>query len=117
MKSFFRSIFEDKQFRRIILLTIIVIALSLLFILLKFFSLPPFIPIFNQLPWGNQRLITRAGIFIPLILSVLVFILNLISSAFIYKKNPLIARIFAVTSFLIALMTLLFIIRTIQIVS
>lgn len=117
MKNFFRNVFEDKQFGRIIFLTVIVIALSFLFVLLTFFSLPPFIPLFNQLPWGDQRITVRAGIFLPLTLSISVFILNLISSAFIYKKNPLIARLFAVTSFLIALMTLLFIIRTIQILS
>lgn len=117
MKNFFRSIFEDRQFSRITLSTIVVITVSLLFISLRFFSLPPFIPIFNQLPWGEQRIVVKIGIFLPFGLSILVFIVNLLSSVFIYKKNPLIARLLAVTSFLLALMTLLFIIRTIQIVS
>lgn len=117
MKKYFKEIFADRQFERITFLTVIVIILGLLFILLRFTSLPPFIPIFNQLPWGDQRIIGKTGIFIPLILSFAIFIINLVSSAFIYKRNPLSARLFAVTSFLIALMTLLFIIRTIQIVS
>jgi hypothetical protein len=81
-----------------------------------FFKLPPFIPLFNQLPWGMERLSEKIGIFLPLSLSWCFFIINSIIAAIIYEKMPLMSRIISVTSFLIALLTFIFIARTIQLV-
>ncbi len=116
MKKFLDNILEDRQTQRIYLATAGVLLVSLLYAALNFTSLPPFVPIFNQLPWGDARITDKLGIFIPVAVATIIFIFNLVSSSYIYKKNPLIGRLFAVTSFLIALMCFLFIIRTIQIV-
>ena len=116
MKEFFRDIRSDKLTFRGFSITFIFILLPLPYILLNYKGLPPFMPIFNQLPWGPPRLSPPWGIFLPSIISFFILIINVIFSSFLYKKTPLISRMLAVTSLLIATLTLLYVIRTIQIV-
>ena len=116
MKEFFSDIRSDKLTFRGFIATFFLILLPLPYILLNYKDLPPFIPIFNQLPWGMPRLATPLGILLPSLISLFVWILNILLSSFIYKKTPLVSRMLAVTSLLIALLTLLFVIRTVQIV-
>jgi hypothetical protein len=72
------------------------------------------VPIFNQLPWGNDRLLPTLGIFLPTLLFTLVFIFNVIFISVIYSKNPFIARVIAAVSLILAIMNFLFIIRTVN---
>lgn len=82
-------------------------------ILFSYTKLPPFIPIFNQLPWGEQRLGPTISIFIPVLASSLIFIINIPVSALTYKKIPLVARMLAAVSLLAGALTCLFIVKTI----
>lgn len=114
MNGFFKEIKEDKILFRGSVLSIAVILISLLFIILYYSSLPPLIPLFNQMPWGEDRITQVNFIFsIPAIAS-LIFVINLIFTKLIYKKTPLISRLFSMTSLLISVLSLLFIIRTIN---
>lgn len=114
MNALFENIKEDKLLERGFLLNFFIIVISLLYILLYFKNLPPFIPIFNQLPWGEQRIAETIWIFLLPVISFLILGINLISSSMFYKKNPLIARLFSVTSFLVSTLAFLFIVRTIH---
>ena len=87
--------------------------LTVFYTLINYHNLPPFIPIFNQLPWGNDRLTSTLGIFIPTIVFAIVFFFNIIFTSLVYSKNPLIARIVAAVTLILAFMNFLFIIRTI----
>jgi hypothetical protein len=116
MNGLFKDIKNDKLTFRGFTATFIFILVPIPFIIFLYRNLPPFLPIFNQLPWGPERLSSTWGIFIPLIISFIIFIFNLILSSFLYKKSPLVSRMLSIVSFLIALLTLLFIFRTIQIV-
>lgn len=113
MRGFISNIKADKITWRGFILSIFFILLTLLFILANYTKLPPFIPVFNQLPWGTQRLTQTSGIFIPIAVFSFVFILNLIISSFVYPKNPLIARMIASTTLMVAVINFLFTIRTI----
>ena len=79
-------------------------------------NLPPLIPLFNQLPWGTDRLIGKLGLFIPIVVSVGIMILNAFATRYIYEKMPIAARMLNVTGFLISLLTLFFVFRTIQLI-
>ncbi len=116
MKEFFKNIKNDRLTSRGYYLTFFLNILTIIYALFYLNSLPPFIPLFNQLPWGEKRLITSIGIFLPIFVAIAISLFNLFFSTFIYKKNPLIPRIFTLTSLLISILTLLFVIRTIQIV-
>ena len=114
MNELFKKLKEDKLLFRSFSLNFSVIFISFVYIILNFGSLPPFIPIFNQLPWGEQRIAKTIWIFLLPIIAFLIFGANLIISTRFYKKNPLIARLFSITSFLITVLTLLFLIRTVN---
>jgi len=116
MKEFFSDIRNDRITQGSFFGSIFVIFLSVVYILFYYSSLPTFIPLYNQLPWGEQRLASTSGILIPSLLAFIIFAFNLIFSSIIYKKIPLISRMLSITTLLIAILTFLFIIRTVQIV-
>ncbi len=113
MKEFFKDVIEDKTTNWGFLMSLVVIIIAFIFTAFFYNHLPPFIPIFNQLPWGEERLGITLTIFIPIFISVLFFVINLITSSLIYKSIPLVSRLLAGTTLLISLLTFLFIIRTI----
>lgn len=114
MKEFFKDLRQDSLLSRNFILNFLIIVLSFIYIFLYFGSLPPFIPIFNQMPWGDQRIAKTVWIFLLPILAFLIFGINLTLSSLFYKKNPLISRLFSITSFLISILIFLFIFRTIH---
>ena len=116
MNAFFKEIKEDKILLRGAILTTSIIFLSLASIVFLYSKLPPLIPIFNQMPWGEARIQRTVWIFIVPVIALIIFIINLIFEKLIYKKIPLIARIFSMTALLISILSFLFIIRTINIV-
>ncbi len=117
MKKISRVLRSDKILFRLSVLTFIFITISILFTIIKFSDLPPVVPVFNQLPWGEDRLSERVGIFLPIAVMILIFGTNSVASAMIYEKTPLISRMLSVTSFLVSLLGLLFIFRTIQLIT
>lgn len=117
MKEFFKDIRGDKTITFAFLIDILFIFLTIAYILFFYGKLPPFVPIFNQLPWGEQRLGPTITIFIPVLIAFLIFIINIFISTFIYKNIPLISRMFAAISLLIGILTFLFIIRTITLIA
>jgi hypothetical protein len=113
MKEFFKNILEDKTITSAFLMNIFFVIAAIGYILLSYGKLPPSIPIFNQMPWGEQRLGGTFTIFIPVLIAILILIINMLTSTSIYKQIPLISRMFAAVSLLIGILTFLFVIRTI----
>lgn len=113
MKEFFKDIAADKTITTAYLINIFFIITAVIYILFFYGKLPPFIPIFNQLPWGEQRLGSQITIFVPILAVLLVFAINIFTSASIYKKIPLISRLLAAISLLTGILTFLFSIKTI----
>ena len=117
MKNFIRYIRSDRLTFNGFMLSGAFSFVTLLYILLNYNNLPPFIPVFNQLPWGKERLVSTPGIFIPIVLFAFLFLFNIIFTSVIYSKNPLIARIVASVTLLLAVVNFLFIIRTILLIT
>ena len=113
MKEFFRDIFQDKIIISAFYINIFFIIAAIIYILISYGKLPPFVPIFNQLPWGEQRLGSTFTIFIPVLITLLLLAINIFISAVIYKKIPLISRMFAAVSLLAGTLTFLFVVKTI----
>lgn len=116
MRKFFKYLKEDRLLLRLFVVTVILIIVAVIYILINYSKLPPLLPIFNQLPWGEKRLSQTLGIFIPSVVVILILVFNIIVSALSYPRSPLISRMLAVTGFLTALLMLLFVIRTIQLI-
>lgn len=116
MKKFFKDIKNDRITRLGFVIALLLAVCIFVFTLFKYRGLPPFIPLFNQLPWGSQRLGETPTIFIPLAVVFFIFATNLIIASFVYQKMPLVARILASTSLVVSLLTILFIVKTINLV-
>lgn len=113
MKEIFKDIAADKTIVFAFFINGLFIIMSFIFILFSYRNLPPFLPIFNQLPWGEQRLGPTFTIFIPVLIALLILIINIFTAAFIYKKTPLVARMLVAVSLLTSILTCLFIIKTV----
>lgn len=116
MKKIFNTIRKDKILLSGFLGTALFTAITLIYILIFFQSLPPFVPLFNQLPWGDKRLGLRMEIFTPPLVVCAVLVINVIFCLHLYDRMPLISRIVSITTLLVSLFSLLFIIRTIGLV-
>ena len=116
MKEFFKEVKSDKTIIPAFFINGIFIIASIIFILFSYGNLPPFIPIFNQLPWGERRLGSTLTIFIPVLVALLILVINAFTSTLIYKKTPLVARMLAAVSLLTSILSFLFIIKTITLV-
>lgn len=116
MNALFKHITSDRTIITGTITSLVIIFCIFLYVFITYPNLPPFLPIFNQLTWGDARIATKEYIFLPVSLSVIIFVINLILSFFIYNKIPLIARFLVITNFLVSFFMLLFIIRIIQLV-
>jgi hypothetical protein len=116
MKEFFRELFQDKTIISAFFANAFILITSIVYVLISYGKLPPFIPIFNQLPWGEQRLGSTITVFVPILIALLIFSINIFASALIYKKNPLISRMLEAISLLITILTFLFVAKTIALI-
>lgn len=113
MKNLINNIQADKLAFRGFVISFSLTILTFLYIVINYTHLPLLIPLFNQLPWGNNRLTPTIGIFIPIVVFIAVFIFNILFTSTIYSKNPLITRFVAAVTLILAMMNFLFIIRTV----
>lgn len=113
----FNEVRSDRLIFRGFIINLLIIVITIFYILLSYRNLPPFLPLFNQMPWGEERIAKTAWIFIIPLISLTIFIFNLIYSAITYRKIPLIPRMLVITSFIVSVLALLFVVRTIQISS
>lgn len=109
----FSKFFQDKIIFFGFSITAFFIFTAFIIFLVSLRILPPYLPIYNQMPWGEQRLGTRLEIVIPIILVLVLGLSNLFFSKSIYEKMPLVARILAITSLSISFLALFFAGRTI----
>lgn len=121
IKSFYSSIhlrvmFTDRVLSWSFFTTCVLLLLFAVFVGFTYQNLPPFIPLYNQMPWGEARLGLQPFIFLPLGITVSIFMVNTLFSSILYLKVPLLSRLLAVTTLLLSFIALLFIIRTILII-
>lgn len=116
MKKLFKKINADKIIKLGTYLSLGLILLHLIYIAIYYFQLPPLLPLYNQMQWGADRLGNRIEIFLPLLITISIFSLNLVLALQIYEKMPLISRILNITGLLISILTFIFIVQTIKLV-
>ncbi len=117
MKKIIEPLIKDKATLYLVITSILILIVTLIISVFFYFRLPPYIPIFNQLPWGDERLTPTIGIFIPVAVLTFVLMFNIFFSTFLYKKNnPLLGRIISSISLLISIMNFIFIVHTILLI-
>lgn len=107
MKEKFKIILSDQFIRISLLLSLVFLLPLVVIILLTYGTLPPLIPFYNSMPWGEERLAySQVAVFLPVILITL-FVVNIAQAMFSYSKYVLVARIVLFNSFLFLLLGLL----------
>lgn len=92
MKNSYKIIFADRVVFYALIFSFFGILVQTIFSGIQFINMPPIIPLFNSLSWGQERLVNKIFIFsVPgfLLLTVLV---NFFFVSQLYKKNPLLSR-------------------------
>lgn len=116
MKNFFKKIQNDSVLSWTFWITIILIILMAIAISIAYTNIPPFIPLYNQMPWGYARLGKTYELFLLPISVLGVMIGNIIVGTRLIGKIPLLARFLFITMASLALLTFIFIIRIIFLV-
>lgn len=114
MKNLINKIKIDKIIKLGTYLSISLIFLHLVIIGIFYMILPPYIPLYNQMPWGNDQIASKIEIFIPIFITSVFFTLNLFLALKIYEKMPLLSRILSITTLLLSILSIIFIIRIIS---
>jgi hypothetical protein len=113
MKEIFKLALNDKITKWGLILSGIFLLLSIVSISFFYFSLPPLVPVFNQMPWGEKRLGIKITIFTPVLFAVVFLFLNFFISANLYEKTPLLSRMLSITAFLVSFLSFIFVARTV----
>lgn len=111
-----KYILQDKFTFLGFLVSILLLLISVGFILVSLNSLPPYLPLYNKLPWGYARLGQKGEIFIPIGIVMVFLVGNIFTASYIYPKIPLLARLICLVSFFIALFTCIYVIKIVSIV-
>lgn len=114
MKELFKKIKSDRIIKLSLFFSLSILVIHLAYLVILYNFLPPFLPIFNQMPWGKERLGVKAEIFLPLFINIAFFLLNFILTLRFYEKIPLLSRVLSTTSLLICSLSFIFIVRTVQ---
>lgn len=116
MRKWVQGLFYDKLIRQTSIVAIILLAISLVSILLFLSHLQPFIPLFNQSPWGILRLANKSALFLPVSIAFAYLLINSIIAHYVSTTMPLVSRILAITAVICALLVFSFLIRTFQLI-
>jgi hypothetical protein len=116
MKKLINTIIADRITRSAAVISWLLVIVAVGYIAVVFPSLPPYIPLYNQLGWGDPRLTERVYIILPPLLCFGIIILNTIIAALVYGEMPLVSRMAAITSLLVSALMLIFVFRVTQLI-
>src|SRR5690242_5005747 len=109
MKNLFKNFPEDRIIAWGFNLSIFFILGSILITLVFYRFLPPFLPVYNKMPWGYARVGSKIEFFIPIAIALALYIVNFILSSYLYKKVILLARFLAAATVLLSASILIFV--------
>ena len=116
MSEFSNLAKADKIIRWGMTFSLIFFVFGLGLLVLFYLKLPPLVPLFNQLPWGDERLGAKFEFFIPIIITAFFFLFNYLLSRKLYISMPLVSRILGITTLLASLLSFIFVVRTLQLI-
>jgi len=121
MKLFLKDKFlifsQEKEFRLTIQVAACLWGLSLIFLLLKWRGLPPQVPIFYSLPWGEEQLGNPIFLFLLPLSSLFFGILNYLLAIWSFRDYPLASKILIWLSVLITLLTTIALVKIILLIT
>lgn len=116
MKEFFKSIQQDSVGSWSLWVTSLLFFIILGGILVLYRSLPPYLPLYNHMPWGYARLGASYEIFVPLVTALFFVLSNTFLAKYLRSSYPLLARFLFAANVSLAFFTLIFFFRLAQII-
>lgn len=116
MNEFTKYILADRILLYGTISALVILFISIMYIAVFYPSLPPVLPVFNQLPWGVERLGGKIQIFLPTLLVLIIITINVVVSKFTYERMPLTTRMLYITTTLLSCLTFYFTVRIIQLI-
>lgn len=117
MNAFIKTIQSDKTVFLSLVFAVLLTLLHLSYLAFSYASLPPLLPLFHQMPWGEGRLGAKPQIVFPVTLAVVTIALNALLAGRLYERLPLLARILALTTLLVSVLGFLFSVRTVLLIT
>jgi len=93
------------------------IILQLVIIFIRFSSLPPQIPLYYSLPWGESQLAPASHIFLLPAFSLGILLLNLALSVFFLRQIQLLSRLLIVFSLIFSILSAITVFKIINLIS
>ncbi len=113
MNEFFKILRKDTVLQWSFWITIVIAVVTTLVIGISYQTLPPFIPLYNHMPWGYARLGKTYELFLLPALILGICCINSLLGIKMLSKNTLLARFLFVTMVSVAFLTLIFVVRVI----
>lgn len=93
MKEKFRYLFIDNFVKICFIASLLFLIPLVALVVFTIQNFPPMIPLFNSMPWGEERLAPSIALYAFPVVLVCIFIGNVVGAALLYKRYTLIARI------------------------
>jgi len=117
MKEKFLKLWQFKKFKMAIRAFVVFFIVSLLIIILKWKKLPPEVPLFYSLPWGEEQLADPLQLLILPFSSLVAFTLNFFLASIFLEKEPWLCRILILTSTVFSFLSMLTLIKIIFLIT
>jgi len=125
--SFFKSLFsqiavlgsfwQEKINYHLFRWNLILIIFQLVFLIIKFNSLPEQVPLYYSLPWGEDQLASTTSLFLLPTFSIVILLLNNLIATFFLKNIHLFSRLLIIFSLIFSFLSAISLTRIITIIS
>lgn len=114
MNASIKLLFGDKIIKWGLGASLTLLGIQALLLGIFYITLPPILPIYNQLPWGESRLGAKIELLIPFGIIAIFISVNYFLISKLHTTMPLISRVISITTLLTSLLALIFIVQTIH---
>jgi len=110
----FGKIWLEKRIARAIQITLFLFLLQLAIIIIFFSRLPPEVPLFFSLPWGEPQLVSSGFLFLLPFLSLIILFINTLLATITITSNKFLSVSLVIGSSFFALFNLVAVIKIIN---
>jgi len=115
--SILGNFWQEKTNQHLFRWNLFLIISQLVVLVIKFNYLPQQVPLYYSLPWGEGQLAATASLFLLPTFSIIVLLLNNLIATFFFKTIPLFSRLLTIFSLVFSLLSIISLIRIINLIS
>lgn len=117
MKENILKIWKVKKFKLAVKTFLVFFISSLIIIILKFPSLPPEVPLYYSLPWGEEQLTSPLNLTILPLSSLFAFLINFYLAGVFFEEEPWLSRLLILTGTAFSFLSLFTLIKIIFLIT